>query len=298
MDVGARLKEARIAKGLSLDSLQETTKIQKRYLVAIEEGNFNILPGKFYARAFIKEYANAVGIDPNELLEEHKEEIPKSEEESEIQYTRVERSRKENASERSGAVFSVLPKIIVVLLIIGIIGAAVWFYSQSNSSNQPKEIDDDTDGPVVIKNPDDNDSAGGDDNGSDDSNAEGDNADEADSEDKNNEEEEQELTFEVVESDSTESTINLTNSGDELTFTFDSDSRSWLDVNNAAGESLYSGFVSPENSPLEIDAAGEESIFLNVGSAPNLQIKVNDTEFEYPIDPSERDVQKIWINVN
>lgn len=297
MDVGARLKEARIAKGLSLDSLQDTTKIQKRYLVAIEEGNFNILPGKFYARAFIKEYANAVGIDPNELLEEHKEEIPKSEEESEIQYTRVERSRKENTSDRSGAVFSVLPKIIVVLLIIGIIGAAVWFYSQSNSSNDSPKTDD-TDGPVVIKNPDDNNASGGGNDDSDDSEEE-DNADEADSQDENNEKEEgQELIFEVVEASPAESTINLTNPGDGLTFTFESENRSWLDVKNAAGESLYGGFVSPENSPLEVDATGEESVFLNVGSTPNLQIKVNDTEFEYPIDPSERDVQKIWIHIN
>ncbi|WP_405102058.1 helix-turn-helix domain-containing protein [Oceanobacillus sp. FSL H7-0719] len=298
MDVGARLKEARLAKGLSLDSLQDTTKIQKRYLVAIEEGNFNILPGKFYARAFIKEYANAVGIDPNELLEEHKEEIPKSEEESEIQYTRVERSRKENSNDRSGAVFSVLPKIIVILLIIGIIGAAIWFISQSNSSDEPTEIED-SEGPVVIKNPDDNNSASGsnDESNESDSDAEENTSDETDSEDEEAEEAE-EVTFETVEAGQTESTMTLTNPGDELIFSFESETRSWLDVKNAAGESLYGGFVGPENSPLEVDAAGTDSVFLNIGSAPNLQIKVNDTEFEYPIDPSERDVQKIWININ
>ncbi|WBX79510.1 helix-turn-helix domain-containing protein [Virgibacillus salarius] len=43
MEIGARLKEAREAKNLSLESLQETTKIQKRYLLAIEEGNLHIL---------------------------------------------------------------------------------------------------------------------------------------------------------------------------------------------------------------------------------------------------------------
>src|SRR5690625_7041564 len=79
MEIGVRLKEAREAKNLSLESLQETTKIQKRYLVAIEQGDFHVLPGKFYARAFIKEYALAVGLNPDELLEEYKSEIPSTE---------------------------------------------------------------------------------------------------------------------------------------------------------------------------------------------------------------------------
>ncbi|GAA3323778.1 hypothetical protein GCM10020331_049010 [Ectobacillus funiculus] len=47
-ELGQKLREAREAKGLSLDQLQEMTKkIQKRYLVSIEEGNYDVLPGEF-----------------------------------------------------------------------------------------------------------------------------------------------------------------------------------------------------------------------------------------------------------
>lgn len=71
-ELGTRLKEARLSKGYSLDDLQEITKIQKRYLVGIEEGNYSIMPGSFYVRAFIKQYAEAVGLDADEILAEFK----------------------------------------------------------------------------------------------------------------------------------------------------------------------------------------------------------------------------------
>ena len=75
-ELGNRLKEAREAKGLSLDDLQELTKIQKRYLIGIEEGNYSMMPGKFYVRAFIKQYCEAVGLDSEEIFEQYKSEIP------------------------------------------------------------------------------------------------------------------------------------------------------------------------------------------------------------------------------
>ena len=67
-ELGARLKEARLAKGYSIDDLQEITKIQKRYLAGIEEGNYSTMPGAFYVRAFIKQYAEAVGLNGDELI--------------------------------------------------------------------------------------------------------------------------------------------------------------------------------------------------------------------------------------
>jgi cytoskeletal protein RodZ len=302
MDVGARLKEARLAKGLSLDSLQETTKIQKRYLVAIEEGNFHLLPGKFYARAFIKEYATAVGINPNDLLEEHKEEIPKSETESEIQYTRVERAQRENAADRSSAFFSILPKVIVVLLIVGIIGAAIWFYNQSTSSNEPTEIEESTPD-VVIRDSneqDTSDSAEEDDEDENDNDTE-ETTDEAEEEEEDLEEENEEVTFEVDEvgeGSPPESTITITNPGEELLFTFESEAQVWLDVQNEQGEAFYGELVTSENSPVEIDLTDQDSIYLNIGSTPNLDITINGVPFEYPVDPNERDHQRLWFQVN
>ena len=75
-EIGQRLRDARIEKGYTLDDLQQITKIQKRYLVAIEEGNFDQLPGNFYVRAFIRQYAETVGVDGNQLLNEYAQTVP------------------------------------------------------------------------------------------------------------------------------------------------------------------------------------------------------------------------------
>ena len=120
-ELGARLKEARLAKGYSLEDLQEITKIQKRYLVGIEEGNYSSMPGSFYVRAFIKQYAEAVGLNPDELLDEYKREVPATQTEEVAQSFTQSSSRAKLSSKSRSNMNEVMPKIIVALFAIVII---------------------------------------------------------------------------------------------------------------------------------------------------------------------------------
>jgi cytoskeletal protein RodZ len=63
-DLGARLKQARSDKGVSLNDIATDTKIAVPTLEALERNDFGKLPGGIFARAFVRAYAVAVGVEP------------------------------------------------------------------------------------------------------------------------------------------------------------------------------------------------------------------------------------------
>lgn len=64
-----KLKEARENSKLTIDQIFSKTRIDRKYLQAIEDGNFSIMP-EVYIRAFIKEYSKAIKLDPTEVIQE------------------------------------------------------------------------------------------------------------------------------------------------------------------------------------------------------------------------------------
>lgn len=70
---GEKLRDARMEKGFSIETIEEETKIRKLYLEALELENFEILPPKVYAVGFVKRYAQFLNLDIEELVREYKE---------------------------------------------------------------------------------------------------------------------------------------------------------------------------------------------------------------------------------
>ena len=62
-DLGQELRETRERKGLALDDLAEGTRIRRDYLEALEHGDYDVFPGEYWARQFLRSYALALGID-------------------------------------------------------------------------------------------------------------------------------------------------------------------------------------------------------------------------------------------
>jgi cytoskeleton protein RodZ len=70
--VGNKLRAARARRKLSLQEVEAETKIRARYLQALENEDWEQLPGDTYARAFIRTYAVLLGLDGDRLAEEQR----------------------------------------------------------------------------------------------------------------------------------------------------------------------------------------------------------------------------------
>ncbi|MGI8865693.1 MAG: helix-turn-helix domain-containing protein, partial [Rubrobacteraceae bacterium] len=62
-NIGPTLLEARTEKGLSLDDVEQATKIRKRYIEGLERDDYTVLPDAVYVQGFLKTYANYLGLD-------------------------------------------------------------------------------------------------------------------------------------------------------------------------------------------------------------------------------------------
>jgi len=65
--IGAQLRAAREAKGLTLEQVAAETRIPQRHLIAMEAGDFAKLPGRTYAVGFARTYAKTAGLDADQV---------------------------------------------------------------------------------------------------------------------------------------------------------------------------------------------------------------------------------------
>ncbi len=67
-EVGARLRDERERRGIGIDEIEAETRIRAKFLLAIEEERFDTLPGPAYVRAFVRDYAEQLGLDPQSFV--------------------------------------------------------------------------------------------------------------------------------------------------------------------------------------------------------------------------------------
>src|SRR4051794_28719211 len=71
-EIGATLREARMRARIDISEIEAETKIRAKYLRALENEEWSLLPGPAYVRSFLRTYAEALDLDAKLLLEEYK----------------------------------------------------------------------------------------------------------------------------------------------------------------------------------------------------------------------------------
>lgn len=293
-ELGRRLKEERERKQLSLEDLQRETKIQKRYLSAIEEGRFDILPGQFYARAFIKNYAEVLGLDPEQLLQEFSHEIPnptKEIEEMQIP-SRSERSRSRQnidrkAKRKNSFVTTLVGFAAIIVLFIGIYIVVQAVAGEKSEEITQEDSDTNFEGDFSNDLPKEEEKTA-----DEDAKDEPSVADATDLEEPNEEEKAkkpaQELTF--IETVGNRSFYELS-SAEQFLVTIEYSGECYVDIKNGKGHVFDSG-IKQAGDTQQFDFSEEEEITFNFGASPNVKLKINDEELSLPLNTH---VQRITV---
>jgi hypothetical protein len=70
-EIGRSLREARTRRGLDLPQIERDTHIRGKYIVALEDEEFDALPGPAYAKGFLRTYADYLGLDSQQFIDEY-----------------------------------------------------------------------------------------------------------------------------------------------------------------------------------------------------------------------------------
>jgi cytoskeletal protein RodZ len=128
-EIGGSLREARLKRNLTPADVQKAIRIRDRYLQALEEERWELLPGDAYVKGFLRTYADYLGLDGNLYVEEYNSRFAHPDE------LQLVPERFARSSSRFGGVGFLRPLIVVAVIVAIIAGLAAW---QLRSTSSPK----------------------------------------------------------------------------------------------------------------------------------------------------------------
>ncbi|MBN8250016.1 helix-turn-helix domain-containing protein [Priestia flexa] len=297
-ELGQRLRQERENKGMSLEDLQKNTKIQKRYLIGIEEGNYDVMPGKFYVRAFIKQYCEAVGLNPDDIFDQYKTDIPTTQTDDIPQPLSRVRSRKEiPQNTKASKAADYLPTILVVagVLVVGII---IWVIAQNIVSGRQEDQAANTEQTNNEVQQSEEQQASNEDQAAKEAAekeaTEKEKAAKEDEEKKDEEKEETKQAYKEVQKSGRNGTYELSGTDEFKLEVSSTQADTWLDVKNGKGNSFYNAMLK-NGETKEFDFTKESEVRVNIGFSPGVQLKINGQDVSLPFDANQQVRQVVTI---
>jgi len=125
-DIGSTLREARMRDRIDISEVEAQTKIRAKYLRAIENEEWDLLPGPIYAKSFLRTYGDYLGLDSRMLTDEFKRRY-EDPTEHEVRPVGSIPARERERRPRGPRMPSWAPvgiAVVVIVVILGIVGSA------------------------------------------------------------------------------------------------------------------------------------------------------------------------------
>ncbi len=126
-EIGNSLREARLRQGLDFPEIEQATKIRPKYLRALEDEQFDILPGQTYVKGFLRSYAEYLGLDGQLYVDEYNSRYIHIDEETPL------RARSTSSLGRAGPKFesSVVLVALAGIAILTLLVFAAWRFGNN-----------------------------------------------------------------------------------------------------------------------------------------------------------------------
>ncbi len=132
-EIGNSLREARLRQGLDFPEIEQATKIRGKYLRALEEEQFDVLPAQTYVKGFLRSYADYLGLDGQLYVDEFNSRYVRGEFEEEEEQP----FRPRVAGSGRGGAFHGKGVLLTVAVIAGltVFVFAAWMWGGSNDQD-------------------------------------------------------------------------------------------------------------------------------------------------------------------
>ena len=147
--MGSTFRAEREKRGLTIKDIERETSIRAKYLEALEQGKYDVLPSEVYVKGFIRNYADFLHLDAEKLVQEYREEIHGEDVEPIAQAAPATTSMvNEHAPFSSGSDFHERVEksnkgrivfMMVAAVVIAFVGSIYYFFGDDPSSPKPQQ---------------------------------------------------------------------------------------------------------------------------------------------------------------
>jgi cytoskeleton protein RodZ len=128
-EIGSSLREARLRQELDFPEAEQATKIRAKYLRALEDEQFDLLPAQTYVKGFLRTYADYLGLDGQLYVDEYNSRFVTGEEETPLR-ARAADGRHERGLQSKAVVAVVAGIVLLTALVI-----AAWRFGSSGGNS-------------------------------------------------------------------------------------------------------------------------------------------------------------------